>query len=197
MLSYRSRKLAPRFLSRNLRLRMALAALALCGVGCAPLALAGVAASVEGGSGQSVDVVGLGIAWTDVHAWRGPWSTELNLSLLGRVDHWHGTEENPVVSNLWDVSATPVVRIQPAQPKGWFAFFDVGIGVHLISETRINEHRQFSTVFQFGEFFGPGVRFGDRAQYELSFRVQHVSNGNIKEPNNGLTFHTIAFQYRF
>ena len=197
MLSHWSRKLAPRFLSRSPRLWVAVAALVLCGVGSPPLALGGVAASVEGGSGQSVDIVGLGIGWTDVYAWRGPWSTELNLSLLGRVDHWHGTEENPVVSNLWDVSATPVVRIQPAQPKNWFAFFDVGIGVHFISETRINQYRQFSTAFQFGEFVGPGIRFGDRAQYELSFRVQHVSNADIKEPNNGLTFHTIAFQYRF
>jgi len=160
-------------------------------------ALAGVAASVEAGRGESVDIAGLGTTWTDVYAWHTPYNTELNLSLLGRVDHWHGVEDNAIVSNLWDVSATPVLRLQPAQPTHWFPFFDVGVGVHWITETQINVHRQLSTHFQFGEFFGPGVRFGTHAQYELTFRVQHVSNGNIKEPNNGLTFRTLVFQYHF
>jgi len=132
-----------------------------------------------------------------MYGWSLPWHTQLNLSLLGRVDEWHGTQANAVVSHLWDVSATPVLTLQPAQPQGWFPYLDVGLGVHFISETRINATKQFSTVFQFGEFFGVGVRFGKHAQYDLGFRAQHVSNGDIGEPNNGLTFRTLVFQYHF
>ena len=158
---------------------------------CAPLV------SVEGGRGESVDVWGLGVGWDRVQTWTLGRQAEIELYALGRVDHWHGTEAGAVVSDLWDVSATPVVRLQASGDPGPGVFLDIGFGVHLISETRINAHRQFSTVFQFGEFLGPGIRFGSRGQVDLSFRVQHVSNGNIEEPNNGLNFRTLVLQYRF
>jgi lipid A 3-O-deacylase len=177
--------------------RRALFALALVACCFAGNASGGVAVSIEGGHGEEVDIAGLGIAWTDAYRWNSFWNTELNLWVLGRIDQWHGKEDNPVVSRLWDISATPILRLQPRQPKSWFPFFDVGVGVHWITATRINAQRQFSTRFQFGEFFGPGIQFGPRAQYEIAFRVQHVSNGNIKEPNNGLSVRMLVLQYHF
>src|SRR5215468_1772607 len=157
--------------SACLRGRMLAASIWCCSL-VTTSALAGVAVSIEGGRGESVDIVGLGVAWTEMYRWSLPWHTQLNLSLLGRVDEWHGTQANAVVSDLWDVSATPVLTLQPAKPQGWFPYLDVGLGVHFISETRINATKQFSTVFQFGEFFGVGVRFGKRAKYDLGFRAQ-------------------------
>jgi len=41
------------------------------------------------------------------------------------------------------------------------------------------------------------VRFGGRGQFEIALRVQHTSNDGIREPNNGLTFRTLVFQYAF
>jgi lipid A 3-O-deacylase len=160
-------------------------------------AIAGVSVWTEVGRGQSVEIVGLGVAGTELYAWRLPANTELRLSVLGRIARWHGTEANAVVSHLWDLSATPVVTLQPAKPEKWFPYLDVGVGVHAISETRINAYRQFSTIFQFGELLGAGLRFGEHAQYDVALCVQHVSNGDIKEPNNGLTFRAIVFQYHF
>ncbi|HTS52544.1 MAG TPA: acyloxyacyl hydrolase [Burkholderiales bacterium] len=164
-------------------------------LGAAPAA-AGIAISVEAGRGESVDVWGVGLAWTDLHTWHLGGHVDLSLSLLGRLDHWHGTEANAAVTDLWDVSATPVLRLQPAERSGVTPFLDVGIGVSLLSQTSIDS-RYLSTHFQFNELIGPGVRFGGRGQYELSLRVQHTSNGDIKEPNNGLTFRTIVLQYVF
>ena len=157
----------------------------------------GTFGSVEVGGGDSVGVWGVGFGWDDLYTWNlGPHFQAVQ-NLLLRIDHWHGTQAEAVVANLWDLSATPVLRLQPATNTFPRVFLDIGLGVHLITEPRINRTRQFSTVFQFGEFLGPGVQFGDRGQYELSFRLQHVSNGRIEEPNDGLNYGTLVFQYHF
>ena len=163
-----------------------------CGQACADVAL-----SLEAGRGEGVDIWGLGLRWADLHTWHLARDVDIGISILGRVDHWHGVEMGAVVADLWDLSATPVLRLQPVDRTGVTPFLDAGIGVSLISHTRINGHRVLSTAFQFNELIGPGVRFGDRHQYELALRVQHTSNDGIKEPNNGLTFRTIVFQYAF
>jgi len=159
-------------------------------------ASAGVAASVEAGRGESVDIWGVGLRWTDLHTWHLGGSTDLGVSILGRLDHWYGTEANAPVTDLWDLSATPVLRLEPAARTGLTVFLDAGIGVSLISHTRIDS-RVLSTGFQFNELIGPGVRFGGRGQFEIALRVQHTSNDGIREPNNGLTFRTLVFQYAF
>ena len=41
------------------------------------------------------------------------------------------------------------------------------------------------------------TRFGDRNQYELGLRLQHMSNANIKSPNNGLTWGALRFAWKF
>lgn len=89
-----------------------------------------------------------------------------------------------------------MLRLQPGARSGLTGFLDPGIGVSLISHTRINS-RVLSTGFQFNEMIGSGVRFGDRGQHEIALRVQHTSNGGVQEPNNGLTFRTLVFQYAF
>jgi len=150
--------------------------------------------SAEAGKGQSVEVLGVGLGWGDLHRWDlGP-KFNIGLSLLGRADHWHGEEENPVVQDVSDFSISPVARLEPTEGPLAFLFLDLGIGVHYITDTRINQQRMLSTHFQFGEFIGPGVRIG---KFDVSFRLQHESNGNVKEPNNGLTFRTLAVQYHF
>lgn len=42
---------------------------------------------------------------------------------------------------------------------------------------------------------GGGINFGDRREYGVGVRVQHISNGGIKEPNNGITFGEIRLSY--
>ena len=74
-------------------------------------------------------------------------------------------------------------------------FVEGGLGFHLLSATRINNDRIFSTAFQFGEMVGVGTSFGSRNEYEVRLLVQHVSNGRIKLPNWGLTYPGITFSY--
>jgi len=50
---------------------------------------------------------------------------------------------------------------------------------------------------QFGTLVGFGLGFGEHGQHELSYRFQHLSNANIKHPNNGMDLHMILFSYNF
>jgi hypothetical protein len=73
-------------------------------------------------------------------------------------------------------------------------FVEAGIGVRLLSATRINEERRFGSAFQFGEIGGLGISFGEHRRYELGAYVQHVSNGSIKQPNSGLTYFGVVLR---
>lgn len=88
-----------------------------------------------------------------------------------------------------DVSATPVFRLARSA-----LYVEGAIGFHLVS-TRISAHRTFSTVYQFGEHLGAGLRFGPAGRYDLGLRVQHISNGGLSQPNPGINFALVRFQY--
>jgi hypothetical protein len=153
--------------------------------------------SVEVGAGNYVDVVGVGVGSTDWERWSVGKDWSLSLYGLGRIDYWHGNAAHAQNEELIDLSVAPVLRLERSSAWEFVPYFEASIGVHLLSHTRINEGRQFSTAFQFGEFLGAGVAFGKAHQYDLGLRVQHVSNGGIRNPNDGLTYGSLVFQYRF
>jgi len=98
-----------------------------------------------------------------------------------------GTWESDL-GTLQDLGLTPVFRY--GHEHG--GYFDLGIGFHVLTETRISSGIEFSTKFQFGDHLGVGYRF-DR--YDVSFRLQHLSNAGIKNPNPGINFLQLRFQY--
>ena len=97
--------------------------------------------------------------------------------------------------HVWDFSVTPIFRWTFEKPVVPRLFVEGGLGFHLLSATRINNDRIFSTAFQFGEMVGVGTAFGPRNAFEVRVFVQHVSNGRIKLPNWGLTYPGITLSY--
>src|SRR5437762_2379563 len=57
--------------------------------------------------------------------------------------------------------------------------------------------RAFSTNFQYGDHIGVGARFGERYRYDLSLRLQHLSNGGLAHPNPGINFLQMRLAYHF
>jgi hypothetical protein len=164
-------------------IREKIAAAAALGVfSCAAQAIDAVA--IEVGYGEdSTRLLRLSLADT----WRAP--------PPGADWKFHGYWE--VSAGLWDnpdnttanVAFTPVFRLQ----RGGF-YVEGGIGMHLVT-THVSAHRVFSTSFQFGEHIGGGLRFGEGGRYDLGVRVQHISNGGLDEPNPGINFAILRFQY--
>lgn len=151
------------------------------------------ALTVQAGTGDEVHVAGLG--------WELPFSENcfgsdrLRAGLLFRLDGWNGHRREG--RNVLDASVTPFVRYELGRPFDKPIYGELGIGANLLSRTRVDSERQFSTAFQFGEFAGLSTRYGDRGQYVIGARIQHVSNGGIKRPNDGLTYGMLFFNFHF
>ena len=126
---------------------------------------------------------------------------------LGLLDRWRdraGPLEEWRLAGYWELTAaiwdnpdhstaelgfTPVFRIERKS-----IYVEGAIGVHLVS-THISAARTFSTALQFGEHVGAGFYFGPGQRYDLSVRIQHLSNGHIRKPNPGINFWMVRLQY--
>lgn len=149
---------------------------------------------ITGGYGDNVAIYALGVRWDSICTCAALKSAGFDVRLASQLAYWQGREHPSANSSLWDLSLTPILRW--SGPDGGPArfFLETGIGAHLLSETRINTERVFSTAFQFGEIGVVGLSFGERHRYEVGALIQHVSNGAIKEPNNGLTYYGAVFR---
>jgi len=149
---------------------------------------------ITGGYGDNVAIYGVGVHWDSLCTCAALKSAGFDVRLLAQLAYWRGHEHPAVNRTLWDASLTPMLRWSGVDMGPTRLFIEAGLGAHLLSQTRINTERVFSTAFQFGEIGVIGLRFGDRHRYEIGALIQHVSNGAIKEPNNGLTYFGAVFR---
>jgi hypothetical protein len=163
---------------------------------CAPGAHA-VDWQVFAGSGDraGVDKAGFGLVW-DVHAplWQGQ-SWQVRLLHEAQVAYW----DVPHASDILELGYTPMLRLQRGAPGAgnWSPFIEAGIGVRLLSHTRLSPDISLSTAFQFSDAIGAGVQFGPQGRSTLGVRFQHLSNAGIKRPNPGINFAQLYYQQRF
>ena len=106
--------------------------------------------------------------------------------------------QNSDSNELLDLSLTPVFRYQRDAnlSKGVTPYAEAGIGPHLLSKSKLG-YQRYSTAFQIGSVVGVGLGFGGSGQYEIAYRFQHISNANIKKPNDGMNLHLFRVGYAF
>lgn len=75
-------------------------------------------------------------------------------------------------------------------------YIEAGLGLHLLSAKHFGE-TELSTPFQFSSRVGVGVTFGPDSRHEIGYRLWHLSNAGIKNPNPGLNFHVLYYGVRF
>ncbi len=155
------------------------------------------AVSVEFGNGDATDMTRIGVVWN----WDKQWFTDGNWLVTGlweaSLGRWRGHSEKGDNQTITDIGITPVFRFQQKNPGGFAPYAEAAIGFHLIAPTFINADRKFATSFQFGDHVGVGVRFGEHRQFDLGYRYQHLSNGSIKKPNQGINFNQVRLAYNF
>ena len=163
------------------------------------LTLSTSAAAVDGmaletGHDNRSEMARIAIQWQ----WSKRWFQGKGWHLGGYWDlsaaRWERDPSPDSPSSLAEIGVTPVFRLQADGLRG--AYLEGGIGAHLLSSTKLGDKR-FGSTFQFGEHLGLGYRFGVRGAYDLSYRYQHLSNADIKDPNDGINFHQIRLQYWF
>jgi len=178
---------------RGLPLLRALCASTLPVLAGHALAVDAVYATV--GGDRNIEVYGVGLSWAPWQTW--PMDSDRILSLRGTagVSFWHAPKSAQNQS-LYAVGVYPVLRLDMAPATDVIPYVEASIGANLLSHTRIQD-RRLATAFQFGEYIGIGAVWGDRRQFDLGARYQHISNADIKQPNDGLSFASIVLQYRF
>lgn len=129
--------------------------------------------------------------------WNRAWFTDGDWQLSGywlaELGYWnsdHGRRQN---DNLWELGLTPVLRLESKARGGLRPYLEAGLGGHVLSDTRIGQ-RQLSTAWQFGSHLGAGL---DCGPVRIGYRFQHLSNADIKTPNDGINFHILSTDLRF
>ena len=128
-----------------------------------------------------------GIGQHSVWMWRlgGQWDQHVQKL---EPTHWHlhwdfalGQWKSDT-GTMHELSVTPVLRWAPGERGG---YVEGGIGLHLLSDSHVSSDIDFSTRLQFGDHLGAGYRW---EHYDLSARLQHISNGGMRNPNPGMNF---------
>jgi hypothetical protein len=113
------------------------------------------------------------------------------------LGYWDNRSAARTNSSITEIGFTPVFRFQQNGITGPSPYAELGVGFHFLSTTSVSTERQFGSSFQFGDLVGVGVRLGDKGQYDIGYRYEHLSNAGIKHPNQGINFNQVRFQYHF
>ena len=89
-----------------------------------------------------------------------------------------------------------MLRLRPAGGSSpWF--IEAGIGITVMDRLYRSQTKKFSTTFNFVDVAGIGRSFGADRRQELSLRLVHISNADIKSPNPGENFVQLRYAWMF
>jgi lipid A 3-O-deacylase len=152
--------------------------------------------SLDVASGTRTQMVRLGVQ----QDWSARWFQSNGTHLSGywdasvgvwRANHYQNIDGQ--TQHLWDIGLDPVFRWENDNKKG--IYYEGGIGAHVLSKLYDNDTYRLSTAFQFGDHIGIGYIFDNK--WEVAAKIQHFSNGGIKEPNTGVNFFVLKAAYHF
>ncbi len=153
--------------------------------------------SLEVGNGQHTDTARVGAFWNFNKTWFNEGDWLVTGFWEANVGTWRGNSAVGNNQTITEIGLTPVFRLQQKSPSGFAPYLEGAIGVHFISPTFIYTNRKLGSSFQFGDHLGFGVRFGEKQQFDLGYRFQHLSNGGLKVPNQGININELHFSYHF
>jgi lipid A 3-O-deacylase len=169
--------------------------LVMIAAGAVPSSWAANGIAIEAGHGEATDMGQISL----IRQWDRKWFTDGDWYLTGyweaSVGNWKSSEAGG--KRIWDVGFTPVFRMQTKAGSGFRPYLDGAVGAHLLSDTHVNARLNMGSSFEFGSFLGVGLLLGDKSQFDLGYRYQHLSNADLKTPNPGINFQQVRFAYLF
>lgn len=151
--------------------------------------------SIEYGTGNRTRIERAALQWDWQQDWYDSNDTHLNGYWDLSVAHWQERAWEGVSGrdhSDTDIGLTPVFRFEGSDRLGWYG--EAGIGANVLTPIYDNNHRHFSTAFQFGDHLGFGFQ---RQKWSVGIKLQHYSNGAIKHPNPGANFAVLGLVLRF
>ncbi len=138
-----------------------------------------------------------------IGAWHSlPWSAQIGRTSIRSyaeytLSRWVADDLQRAESRRFtQFGVAPVLRFQHSRtPRG--LFLDLGIGAYLITPIYQHDNKRFGSAYNFGDQIAVGMRLGRAGRQEVSLRLQHFSNGGIKQPNPGENFLQARVLIRF
>lgn len=151
---------------------------------------------VEAGAGDHrAGEATVGAIWP--WAWKKDfWGGELTADTEAFISHWNARAAEGRREGYTLLGLQPLLRYRFAQGRSpWFA--EAGIGISVLDSRYDTPAKQQSTRFNFYDTIAVGRNFGGNNRHELSLRLTHISNADIKRPNPGEEFLALRYAYRF
>lgn len=147
-----------------------------------------------GGADRRTTTATAGLAWP--WAWRG---AALGGELTGTTElfasHWSARAASGRESYTL-LGLVPLLRLRFGQGTSpWFV--EGGIGISVLDGVLRTPAKQFSTAANFYDALALGYSLGPDRKQEVSLRLTHVSNGNLKRPNPGENFLQLRYAVKF
>jgi len=131
---------------------------------------------------------------------------DLEVAPVASVGRWEASPSSylgagtppPVIATprqtAWDAAFVPMLHWK--LPLGDAVLLDTEFGIGPAYLSRPNIGTRFkSTNFQFSDHLGIGIATRD-GHWRVAYAYRHVSNANIKEPNNAVDFKGVVVEWK-
>jgi hypothetical protein len=151
--------------------------------------------ALSAGHGDDTSLLRASMIWH----WNQRWFQEGDWHLTG---YWEANAgllsgHNSGGKNVLEAGFAPIFRFRPNASGATQPYWEAGIGPHLVSTTHLDDARDLGSSLLMAEQLGFGVTFGDKTRYDVGYRLQHLSNWGLKEPDDGLTLHQVRLTYLY
>lgn len=134
-----------------------------------------------------------------IWAWdwkRDFWGGQLTGNTEAFASHWTARAAEGRRESYTLLGLQPLLRYRFAGGRSpWFA--EAGIGVSVMDSRYDTPAKRQATRFNFYDTLAVGRNFGADGRHEVSLRLTHVSNADIKKPNPGEEFLALRYAVRF
>lgn len=150
---------------------------------------------VEFGGSNSIQALRVGM----IRQWTEQWFPEGHWHMTG---YWEGTlaylnsDDNQGKSTA-DAGVAPVFRFRPNAQGGPQPYWDVALGLHLLGTHKLDAKHDLGSSLLLSPLVGVGITFGEKSQYDLGYRFQHLTNFGMKDPDDGLSLHQVRLTYLY
>lgn len=121
------------------------------------------------------------------------WLGSPAVHLEGAINHWQ--DSNNTLDNITALTLSPVFAWKLAGTKRPL-YLEAGIGGSYFEETELGD-RQLSTHFQFEDRIALAWQYSETSHARIRFGYSHYSNADIKQPNDGLDYYWLSWDFPF
>ena len=151
---------------------------------------------IELSEGDGVKMGRVAFQWDSGKRWFAEGEWQVAGYWESAIGFWQGksAKGDP---QIYELAFTPVLRLEKKSYSGWSPYAEGGVGVHLITGNRVTDTRNLSSNYHFGSHIGVGLRFGRQSEFDIGYRLQHLSNAGLKQPNEGINFNILHLRYSY